>query len=771
MPDTDTTRSSRPRSPWRRRFLIAAGVTGGALAVGLWRFTRERDRLTAPTDLKAPEGALALTAWIVLGRDGSVVVQVPRQEMGQGITTALPMLVAEEMDADPAAVRFEQAPVHEIYANATMIGDGVPFRPDDDGWLARTARGTQFKVGEILGVQATGGSTSVRDAWEPMRRAGATARAMLVSAAAARFGVPAAECGVDRGVISHAASGKRATFGELAVDAARQPMPAETVLKSPDRFTLLGRPRPRLDLPAKVDGTARFGLDVRVPGLKYAAIVQAPTFGGRVKSMDTTRATARKGVTAAFAIEASSASAAAVVVVADHYWQARSALSDLAVTWDEGPAATFDSAEQRRRYDALLTSGEARVYDESGNVENGLAAPPRLVDATYHAPYLAHAAMEPINCTAVVRSDRTCEVWVGNQAPTLVKWYAAKAADIPSENVTVHTPYLGGGFGRRAEIDVVMQAVAVAKRMTGTPVQLIWSREEDMRHDVYRPAAAARLRASIDTAGNVTAFVARVVSQSCTGSFTARLLPAAASDAMKDKTTTEGLFDLPYALSHRRIEHVLTHEPVPVGFWRSVGHSHNAFFAEGFIDECAAAAKKDPFEFRRALLANAPRHRKVLEVAAEKAGWGTPLLAGVGRGIALAESFHSIVAQVAEVTVRDGRPVVLRIVCAIDCGFAVHPDTVAAQMESGIVFGLSAALHGEITLKAGRVEQGNYTDYPILSLAETPRIEVHIVESGVEHLGGVGEPGTPPVAPAVCNAIFAATGKRIRELPIRLPPG
>ncbi|MFO1320358.1 MAG: xanthine dehydrogenase family protein molybdopterin-binding subunit [Burkholderiales bacterium] len=768
MTDTGDFSSPRPRSPWRRRFLIAAGVTGGALAIGLWRFARDRDHLTAPPMLTSDPGSLVLNAWIRLGHDGSVVVQVPRQEMGQGITTALPMLVAEEMDADFANVRFEQAPVHEIYANATMIGDGVPFRPDDDGWLARTMRGTQFRIGEILGVQATGGSTSVRDAWAPMRRAGATARAMLVSAAAARFGVPASECTVAAGVVSHAASGKQATFGALAADAAKQRLPADVKLKSPAQFALLGQSPRRLDLPAKVDGTAQFGLDVRLPGLKYAAIVQAPVFGGRVKSLDTGKASARKGVVAAFAIDATGASEAAVVVVADHYWQARSALADLVVVWDDGPNAGFDSAEQRRRHDALLSSGEARVYDERGNVENGFAAPPRPIDASYHAPYLAHAAMEPINCTAVARSDRTCEVWVGNQAPTLVKWYAAKAADVPSENVTVHTPYLGGGFGRRAEVDVVMQAVAVAKHLTGTPVQLIWSREEDMRHDRYRPAAAARLRAAIDTAGNVTAWSARIVSQSCTANFTARLVPAAASDAMKDRTTTEGVFDLPYAFEHRRIEHVLTHEPVPVGFWRSVGHSHNAFFAESFMDECAFAAKADPLAFRLALLRDAPRHRKVLETVAVKAGWHSPLPAGIGRGIALAESFHSIVAQVAEVEVKDGRPIVRRIVCAIDCGIAVHPDTVVAQMESGIVFGLGAALFGEITLKAGRVEQGNYTDYPLPTLADTPRIEVHIVDSGVEHLGGVGEPGTPPVAPAVCNAIFAATGKRVRDLPIRL---
>ena len=349
-----------------------------------------------------------------------------------------------------------------------------------------------------------------------------------------------------------------------------------------------------------------------------------------------------------------------------------------------------------------------------------------------------------------------------------MKWYAAKAAGVDSANVTVHTPFLGGGFGRRAEMDVVMQAVMLAKQIPDTAVQLIWSREQDIQHDVYRPMAMAKFRAALDTAGRITAWYNRVVGQSCTGSFTARLLPAAASDVMKDKTTVEGAFDLPYALPNRKVEHVLTHESVPVGFWRSVGHSYNAFFTECFLDECANAAGQDPYEFRRTLLADRPRHRTVLETAAQKANWDASLPKGVGRGIALAQSFHAIVAQVAEVEVKDGKPIVRKIVCAVDCGFAVDPNTVMAQMQSGILFGLTAALYGEITLKNGRVEQSNFPSYDMVRLAQTPRIEVHIVNSGIEHLGGIGEPGTPPVAPAVCNALFAATGKRIRELPIRL---
>jgi isoquinoline 1-oxidoreductase beta subunit len=759
--------SGKPRSKWRRRFLVTAGVLGGAMAVGLWSLYRTRDRLTPPAGLRAREGEAILTAWIKIATDGRITVEVPRQEMGQGVTTALPMLVAEELDADFKQVRFEQSPVDPVYANATILGDGVPFRSDDTGWIAAIARLTQFKAGESLGIVATGGSTSVRDAWVPMRRAGATARAMLVQAAAQRFDVPPADCIVRNGVIEHSKSGKRATFGELALEAARQPIPDEVALKDPARFRLLGKPLARLDVPEKVDGSAQFGLDVRLPGLLYAAIAQCPVFGGSVRSYNADQARARAGVKGVLALPATSASSAAVVAIAEHYWQAKSALAQVDIVWDEGPNAAHDTAQQRKRYGDLLGSGGARTYEEAGNIELGFASPPRLVEAEYFAPYLAHATMEPINCTAVVR-DGSCEVWVGNQAPTLVRWFAARAAGVNSDKVVVHTPFLGGGFGRRAEVDVVMQAVALARQLPDTPVQLIWSREEDIQHDVYRPMAAARLRAAIDSAGNITAWYNRIVGQSCTGSFTARLLPAAASDLMKDKTNAEGAFDLPYALPNRKVEHVLTHEPVPVGFWRSVGHSYNAFFTECFIDECAGAAGEDPYEFRRALLKDRPRHRAVLELAAKRAGWDDSLPAGVGRGIALAESFHCIVAQVAEVEVKDNAPLVRRIVCAVDCGFAVNPDIVVAQMESGIVFGLTAALFGEISVRKGRVEQANFASYEMLRLAQTPEIEVHIAESGVEHLGGIGEPGTPPVAPAVCNALFAITGKRIRSLPIRL---
>ena len=752
----------------RRRFLIATGALAGGLAVGSWWFYRKRDVLTAPDSLTASAGETLMNAWIKIHSDGTIIVEVPRQEMGQGITTSLPMLVAEELNVDLHQVTFEQAPIATVYGNATMIGEAVPYRPDDDSWLADLTRVSQFQMGRILGLQGTGGSSSIRDAWEPMRRAGAAARMMLVAAAAENFDVPVDECTVAAGVVTHQASGASASFGELANLAGARELPSEIQLKPRAEFTLLGNSQARLDVPEKTNGGAEFAMDVRPAGMVYAAIRQCPILGGNVGDFDDAEAKAMPGVKAVMTLDATSTSAAAVAVVAEHYWQAKRALDALDIEWQTGADANFETSEQRARYEALLESERGRSYDAAGDIEAAQQTASQSLEAVYFAPYLAHAAMEPMNCTTVIRDDGSAEVWNGNQGPPLVRLITARAADIDADNITVHTPYLGGGFGRRAEMDVVMQAAMIANEIRGTPVQLIWSREEDIQHDIYRPLGLAKLRASFDGAQKLSGFDAKLVGQSPTYSIVSRLLPGMQSTLMKDRTTAEGIFDLPYAIDHRRVTQVFTDEPVQVGYWRSVGHSHHAFFAEAFIDECAEAANRDPVAFRLEMLNDKPRHRAVLDLAAAKAGWANTVADGIGRGVALAESFGSIVAQVAEVEIDDGEIAVRRVVCAIDCGFAVNPDTVIAQMESGIIYGLTAALYGEITFENGRVLQSNFPDYRMITLANAPEIEVHIIESGIEHLGGVGEPGTPPIAPAVANAIYRLTGKRVRELPIKI---
>jgi isoquinoline 1-oxidoreductase beta subunit len=757
-----------PANKGRRRFLIAAGAVGGGLAVGSWWFYRKRDMLAAPDTLTADAGESIFNAWLKITAEGRIVVQVPRQEMGQGVLTSLPMLVAEELDVDFADVDFEQAPIAAVYGNAVMLGESVPYRPEDKSWVAEFTRLSQFKMGRVLGLQSTGGSSSVRDAWEPMRQAGATARAMLLTAGARRLSVNPNQCAIENGHIIHTDSGRRLGIGEIAADAAALPMPTDIKLKDRSAFRILGTAQPRLDIPEKVNGSAMFGIDARPPGMIYAALRHAPVFGGEIATLDGKVAQEMPGVHAVMKLPGTSMTNAAVAVVADHYWQAKKALAKVEVAWDDGSHAGHDTDEQRTRYMKMLESEEGRTYDTAGDVESVFATATKTLESSYFAPYLAHATMEPINCTAVVRANDSAEVWVGNQGPPIVRLVVGKAAGIDTDQVTVHTPYLGGGFGRRTEMDVVMQAGQIASRMKATPVQLIWSREEDIQHDLYRPMGAATMRAAFDSDGGFAGFESKVVGQSCIYGLVSRLMPGMESNLMKDRTLAEGVFDLPYAIPNRRVGHVLAEEPVPVGFWRSVGHSHHAFFAEAFIDECAAIAGKDPYKFRRELLTHSPRHQKVLETAAEAAGWGSPLPEGVGRGIALAESFGSIVAQVADVELLDGEVKVHRVTCAIDCGFAVNPDTVVAQMESGIIFGLTAALFGEITIKNGRVQQSNFPDYPMVHLREAPAIDVHLIESGVEHIGGVGEPGTPPIAPAVANALYTLTGKRIRALPIRV---
>ena len=700
----------------RRTLLRAAGAAGGGLFLSLQLPLGGRDAEAA--DSFTPN------AFIRIGTDGQVVLTMPYVEMGQGTYTSIPMLIAEELEVDLAKVQLEHAPPNEaLYANP------------------------------LLGVQATGNSNAIRGAWQPLRQAGAAARTMLVAAAAKRWNIDPAACRAQRGEVVHPATGRRFTYGELAADAARLPVPDKVLLKKPEDFKLIGTPAKRLDLPAKVNGTAVFGIDARPPGVKIATLAQSPVFGGRVKRVDDAAAKAVKGVRQIVQLDD------AVAVVADHMGAAKKGLAALVVEWDDGPHAklgTKDILDELEQ--ATLKPGV--VAQNVGDVSKSMPGAVTKVEATYHVPFLAHATMEPMNCTVHVRPD-SCEIWVGSQAIARAQRAAAKAAGLPLDRVVVHNHLIGGGFGRRLESDGVERAVEIAKHVDG-PVKVVWTREEDIQHDMYRPMFFDRLSAGLDAKGMPVAWSNRLAGSSVI----ARWLPPAFNNGL-DPDTTEGAIDLVYDLPNLRVEYVRVEPPgIPTAFWRSVGPSHNVFVTESFMDELAAAARQDPVAYRLALLDKTPRAKAVLALAADKAGWGQALPPRVGRGVSVQNAFASFLAFVAEVEVAtDGTVHVRRVVCAVDCGIVVNPDTVQAQMQSAVMFGITAALYGEITLKDGRVEQANFDSYQMLRMNEAPAIEVYIVQSS-ELPGGIGEAGTSAVVPAVSNAIFAATGKRLRNMPI-----
>ena len=751
----------------RRTFLLGALGAGGALVVG-WSLLPPRSRMGSRETwgrLAAGE-SVALNGWVRVAKTGEVIVAVPRSEMGQGVYTALPMLVAEEMDVPLAQVRIEQAPIDAIFGNVAMLAASLPFHPDNaHGTAGRTAQWFVSKLARELGLQVTGGSSSVRDAWGPMREAGAAARAMLVAAAATQWKVSAGECTVEAGIVKHS-GGRQLRIGDLVQSLDDVPVPSTVRLKEPGQFKLIGTPAPRLDVPAKVNGTARFGIDVRLPGMLFAMVRMCPVPGGGIANVESGVAMKQPGVEKVARFAGAAGCAPGVVVIATNTWLAREALSKVEVQWDPGANAALDSRAQIEGMRRALNDEKGFTFHERGKGSDALKEAATLVEAEYGAPWLAHAALEPMNCTAQFTADGRLKLWAPTQVPSVLRHVAARYAQIDASRVDLEVTLLGGGFGRRLETDYVIPAIAAAREVQPRPVQVLWSREEDMTHDFYRPAAVARLRAGLDASGNALAWVAKSVSDAITPHYTARAYPALAADT-PDKTTAEGLIDQAYEFPHRECAHVTLKTAVPIGYWRSVGHSHNAFFIESFIDELAYAAKRDPFEFRRSLLLSHPRYRAVLELAAGKAGWTQPPPAGVARGIALHESFGSIVAQVAEVSLSEGRPRVHRVVCAIDCGSVVNPQIVAQQVEGSVIFGLTAALYGEITIRQGRVEQENFPQYPMVRMADSPRIETHIVPSG-EPPGGVGEPATPPIAPAVANALFVLTGKRLRSLPLRL---
>jgi isoquinoline 1-oxidoreductase beta subunit len=700
----------------RRHFLIGTCVVAGGLLVGI--------RLGQRSERFEPRAASFVpNAFVRIASDDTITVVIGKSEMGQGVYTTLPVLVAEELDVDPARLKVEFAPVHPAF--------NIP----------------------VFNTQLTGGSSSTRTSYEQLRQAGAMARAMLIAAAAKQWNVDPAVLSTANGAVIH---GKRSVrYGDL-VEAARDVEPPKTlVLRNPRDFRYIGKTVPRLDSPAKVSGQAQFGIDVRLPDMLFAMVARGPVFGARVRSYDDHAARAVPGVVDVKQIPSG------IAVIARDTWSARRGRDALKIDWDLGPGANLSTESLREEYRRLATKPGA-VAARIGDARAVLARGGRIVEAEYELPYLAHACMEPLNCVAHVQADR-CDIWTGTQWQTQDQTLAAAALGFRPEQVSVHTTFLGGGFGRRAnpQSDFVVEAVHVARGL-GRAVQVLWTREDDMHGGWYRPFTLHRVRGALDAKGSPIAWYHTIVGQSIFSTVDA--LKGLVQNGV-DPSSVEGVSNLPYRVPNLLVD---LHSPtnvVPVQWWRSVGHSHTGFAVNTFVDELAVAARRDPVELRRELLAHEPRFLAVLNTAAEKAGWGTPLPRGRARGIAIQESFGSIVAEVAEVSVEGSEVRVHRVVCAVDCGFAVNPGQVEAQMESGIVYGLSAALHGEITLRDGRVQQSNFHNYPPLRISEMPVVETHIIASGAE-MGGIGEPGTPCIAPAVCNAIFAATGKRVRRLPI-----
>ena len=726
---------------WTRRAFIASGVAAGGIVV-FGAAIRRGDRSGKVAGLVAEDGDTLFDIWLKIAPDNTVTVIVPHAEMGQGAQSTLAMMLADELDADWSKVEILEAPGHAEYANYAMARGYVAGDVDFPGWLVDTVDGFFFQATKAIGLQVTGGSTSVRTTGQiAMRTTGAAARTVLLEQAAEEWRVPVAELETRDSHVHHAASGRSASYASLAPAAARRSLPDKPALKHPEEFRLMGTSVPRPDLPARVDGTATYGIDVRLPGMKYAAVRAAPVFGGTVARYDEAQVADMPGVRRIVDL------GDAIAVVADGYWQARQALEALDVEFGDGGNGHLEQSDIfdgfARDLDAAARSGDVDVDRASGDAERALANAARVVEAEYRVPFLAHATMEPMNCTARVRDGR-CELWVGSQNPLDFVRKAADAIGLDPEDVVLHNQVLGGGFGRRAFPDVAVQAARIAAEVD-YPVKLVWSREEDTRHDHYRQASISRFRGGLDADGNAVAWHNHYV----------------------NKHDPEEAPHIPYAIGDQRIVYSESRTHVPWGYWRSVDHSLHAFFTESFIDELAHAAGRDPYEYRRALLAHEPRYLAVLDLAAEKAGWGEELPAHHGRGISIHRSFGTIVAEVVDVEIAGGEPRVRRVVCAVDAGFAMHPDGMAAQMESGIAYGLTAALYGEISIRRGAVAESNFHDYPLLRIDRAPAVETYIVNSGAA-LGGAGEPGTPPIAPALTNAIFDATGIRIRELPVRL---
>jgi isoquinoline 1-oxidoreductase subunit beta len=710
----------------RRQFVVASSSAAGGLVIAV-AFPALADAASIAAQPFGPETATPneVNAFLVIDPDGGILFRSPHQEMGQGAITALPMIIAEELECDWSKMRVE-------YASPTR----------------------NLRDNRVYGDMVTAGSRGVRTSWHMLLQAGASARVRLIEAAARRWNVPAGECEASNSKVVHRPSGRSLDYGALAAEAGKITLDREPAIRTPDKFKLIGQSLPRLDTPLKINGEAKFAIDTQIPGMVYAAIAACPVSGGKLKSVDETPVKGRRGIQHVVKL------ADAVAVVADRFWRAQEALALLKPEWETGAAGKTNSAQFAKLYRDTL-DGPMVTARNDGNVDAAFAKGGKIVEALYEAPHLAHATMEPLNATVHLQANKL-EVWLGTQAPMGTIGQAAAASGLKPEQIVIHNCFLGGGFGRRSANDEMRQAILIAKQIE-KPVKLVWTREEDMTQDRYRPQAAVRLKAALGADGMPTAFDAKIA----VGSIMRSLGMSKVENGIEAQAI-EGFANTNYRIPNLRVGCMLKNTHVPVMFWRSVGSSQNAFFMESYIDELAHAAGKDPYQFRRALLAHRPDILGVLDKIAEKGDWGKRLPAGRGRGIAVHESFGSIVGQVAEVTVdRKGEVRVDRIVAAVDCGHAVNPSIVEAQIESGVIYGLSAALYGEITIKDGRVEQSNFDAYRIVSLADTPKIEVYLALSGGKKWGGIGEPGTPPTAPAVANAVFAATGHRARSLPLK----
>ncbi len=707
----------------RRQFVAASAGTGAALVLGFSTLDAFAARLMPAQG--APAGWTP-NLWLSIDSDGTITIQSAKSEMGQGVWTAMPMIVAEELDADWSKVRVARAPTNGKYNTST------------------------------------GGSQSTRSSYMPLRKAGATGRSMLVAAAAAKWGVPASQCTTMASVVTHGPSKRSATYGELAALAAKQPVPSGDVpLKDPASFRLVGKSTPRLDIPDKVNGKTQFGIDVRLPNMLYASVARCPAFGGSLRSVDDSRARAVTGVRQVVKLDAVERTLPArVVVLADDTWAAMKGRDALVIDWDPGPNAQYST-------DGANATYHARVNDDAGagmTASKGAVRPAgpgeKTVEAIYEYPLLVHAPMEPMNCTADVRADGV-DVWVGSQSPDSVRTAVARLLNVPPDSVNVHMTFLGGGFGRRSQTDFAIEAAQISKA-AGRPVKVTWSREEDIQHGFYRVDGIQRLRAVIDAGGNLVSWEDRVVGPS----LEAYAFPSRGGGGGMGGRHFDAAEPPQYEIPNYKLDMVFVESPVPIWFWRSVANSQDGYCNEAFMDECVRAAGKDPIQFRLGMLTHNPRAQHVIQLAADRAGWGSKLPAGQGRGFAYYDYDGTLVAQVVEVEVpTNGKVKVNRVVCAFDCGQLINPDTVVAQVESAIGWAQSAALYGEITVKNGAVQQSNFTDYQIVRMNEMPKVEVHLVENH-ESPTGVGEPGVPAFAPALLNAIFDATGVRIRKLPI-----